>query len=118
MDREGWIPYSDSLGESWDRFVTSHPSGRFIHLRGFKRTVEVVYGMKPEYWLHARRGRIEAVFPCFHYRSLLFGKRLVSQPFSEYGGILFSSRLDAGSPRPGGFASPLEALFRSVASGR
>ncbi len=94
MDCEGWIPYSDPLGESWDRFVTSHPSGRFIHLRGFKRTVETVYGMRPEYWLHIRSGRIQAVFPCFHHRSLLLGNRLVSQPFSEYGGILFSSGLN------------------------
>ncbi len=94
MDYDGWIPHGDSLAGAWDGFVQDHPWGRFIHLSGFKRAVEAVYGLKPEYWLHIKGDRIDAIFPSFHHRSILSGKRLISQPFSEYGGVLFSPGLE------------------------
>jgi hypothetical protein len=95
IKQEGWIPYEDHLGSLWDAFVKEHPHGRFIHLTGFKRTVEAVYKLRPNYWIYSKRGEIKALFPSFFHRSILYGKRLVSQPFSEYGGILFSRGLEA-----------------------
>jgi CelD/BcsL family acetyltransferase involved in cellulose biosynthesis len=38
-------------------------------------------------------GRIIGVAPAFEARSVLFGRRLVSQPFSEYGGLLLDPNL-------------------------
>lgn len=95
MSSQGWQAFEERLEAPWDDFVESHPQGRFIHLIGFKKTVESVYGLKPSYLLHTHNDRIQAVFPSFFHRGLLYGKRLVSQPFSEYGGILFSPGLDS-----------------------
>jgi hypothetical protein len=96
MGDSSWVPYGDRAGNDWDDFVLAHPRGRFIHLRGFKRAVEEVYGLNSNYWLYSRDGQILAVFPSFFHRSILYGKRLVSQPFSEYGGLLFGPSLSAG----------------------
>jgi predicted N-acyltransferase len=90
MRPQGWIPYEKTRAPAWDAFVTGHPRGRFIYLTGFQKTVEDIYGLKSNYWLYIRGDLIRAVFPCFFHRGRLYGKRLVSQPFSEYGGILFA----------------------------
>jgi CelD/BcsL family acetyltransferase involved in cellulose biosynthesis len=90
MGAPGWKPYEEAAAPAWDRFASSHPHGRFIHLAGFKRTVESVYGLRSNYWLYEDVDRLRAVFPSFFHRGVVYGRRLVSQPFSEYGGILFS----------------------------
>lgn len=94
MNEEGWGRFENSLASSWDSFVLEHPQGRFSHLVGFKKTVEAVYGLEAHYWLYSHRGRFQAIFPSFFHQSLIYGKRLLSQPFSEYGGLLFSPDLD------------------------
>jgi hypothetical protein len=94
MNEQGWSRFANSLASSWDTFVLEHPRGRFSQLVGFKKTVEAVYGLEAHYWLYSQRGRLEAVFPSFFHKSLIYGKRLLSQPFSEYGGLLFSPDLD------------------------
>jgi CelD/BcsL family acetyltransferase involved in cellulose biosynthesis len=90
MGAPGWRPYEEATGPAWDRFAAAQPHGRFIHLTGFKKTVESVYGLRSNYWLFEDAGRLRAVFPSFFHRAIVYGRRLVSQPFSEYGGILFS----------------------------
>jgi hypothetical protein len=90
MSKPDWIPFEEPAGPDWDAFVASHAHGRFIHLTGFKKTVEEVYGLRPNYWLCREEGRVRAVFPSFFHRAWLTGRKLISQPFSEYGGILFA----------------------------
>lgn len=71
----------------WDHYVTAHPESRFCHLWGY-RCVERAYGYRPRYFAFLRRGEIAGVLPAFEARSVFFGSRMVSQPFSEYGGLL------------------------------
>jgi hypothetical protein len=73
---------------SWDRCVLTHPEGRFCHLMGYKKVVEETYGYGAIYFAIEKDNRIVGVFPSFLCRSILFGKKIASQPFSEYGGML------------------------------
>jgi CelD/BcsL family acetyltransferase involved in cellulose biosynthesis len=84
--------------DEWDAYVESHPEGRFCQLFGY-RCVERVYGYKPWYLTFRSAGKIVGVLPCFEARSLLFGRRLLSQPFSEYGGFLLNQDLPADERR-------------------
>ena len=77
---------------AWDRFVEAHPEGRFSQLHGY-RCIEAVYGYRPCYLGFEKEGRLVGVLPSFRARSLLFGRRLLSQPFSEYGGFLLDPGL-------------------------
>jgi len=99
MEQNGWVECEAAFESAWDGFVEAHPRGRFSYLAGFKKTVETVYGLEPNYWLYSRSGQILAVFPSFFHSGLIYGKRLVSQPFSEYGGLLFAPHLEAREKR-------------------
>lgn len=76
----------------WDRYVESHPEGRFSQLFAY-RCIERAYGYRPHYFGIQSQGRLVGVLPVFEARSALLGRRLVSQPFSEYGGLLLNADL-------------------------
>jgi len=71
----------------WDRYVADHSQSRFCHLFAY-RCIERSYGYRPRYFAFVKGGAIVGVLPAFETASLFFGRRLVSQPFSEYGGML------------------------------
>lgn len=84
-----WTLYDDSFSRSWDNLVRDHIFGRFVHLVGFKRVVEKCYRLKPIYLAYFEKNEILSLFPGFFHRSFILGKKIISQPFSEYGGLLF-----------------------------
>lgn len=74
--------------KEWDSFVECHPEGRFFLLSGYKQVIEETYGYEGLYYLFKKDGEILAVLPSFELSSLLSGRRLLSSPFAEYGGLL------------------------------
>jgi CelD/BcsL family acetyltransferase involved in cellulose biosynthesis len=78
--------------QAWDAYVENHPESRFCHLYAY-RYLQDVYGYKPRYSAFRKGGRLVGVLPAFEVKSLFFGRRLVSQPFSEYGGLLLDRDL-------------------------
>ncbi len=77
---------------AWDAYVANHPQSRFCQLFAY-RCLEPVYGYTPRYSAFRKGGRLVGVLPAFEVNSLFFGRRLVSQPFSEYGGLLLDRDL-------------------------
>lgn len=79
-------PATAATAGAWDRFVEAHPEGRFCHLFGYRRALEEGHGY-PCVYLEIRSGEeLIGVFPSIAAR---YGsRRLVSQPFNEYGGPL------------------------------
>lgn len=72
--------------EAWDEFVEEHPEGRFCHLWGFRQVLEKTYGYRCVYLNIFFQGNLIGVFPSV---AITRGSgRLISQPFSEYGGPL------------------------------
>ena len=80
---------------AWDAYVENHPESRFCQLSAY-RCLEDVYGYKARYAAFRKDGRLVGVLPSFEVKSLFFGRRLVSQPFSEYGGLLLDRDLSDG----------------------
>ncbi len=72
---------------AWDGFVESHDQGRFCHLFEYGEVV-ACYGYRPVRLGFVAEGRLVAALPASIAESLIFGRKLVSQPFSEYGGLL------------------------------
>jgi hypothetical protein len=73
----------------WDRFVNSHPEGRYCHLWGYKHALEKAYGYRCVYLKFQSDEHLVGVFP-----SIKIKRRrglLVSQPFNEYGGPLIQT---------------------------
>ena len=93
------ITVADSPGSECDRFVRQTPGAKLCHLPAWTGMVERAFGHRGEYLVARADGRVCGFLPLTHVRSRLFGDRLISQPFSDYGGPV------AGS------AAALEALY-------
>lgn len=71
---------------AWDRFVEAHPEGRFCHLFGYRRALEEGHGYDCVYLEIRSDKELIGVFPSIAARR--GSRRLISQPFNEYGGPL------------------------------
>ena len=75
-----------SDAREWDEYVIAHREGRFCHRCAYREVLERVYGYKGVYLQILADGDLAGVFP-----TMLCGRgarRLISQPFNEYGGPL------------------------------
>src|SRR5688572_22983135 len=79
---------SSNVDKSWDRFVEQHRAPTIGHLSAWGRIAARVYGHEPVYLAADVDGEIAGVLPLVMMRSRLFGCRLVSMPFLDYGGVL------------------------------
>ncbi|HEX3178484.1 MAG TPA: FemAB family XrtA/PEP-CTERM system-associated protein [Methylomirabilota bacterium] len=80
--------------KAWDRFVEHHPAATVAHLSGWGRVAAAAYGHTPVYLMAVDDGEPVGVLPLVAMQSRLFGRRLVSMPFLDYGGVLVAP--DAG----------------------
>lgn len=81
-----------TLDPACQAFVQQIPNGRICHLPAWSDAVTRVAGHRP-FYLVARDGdEIRGVLPLMQVRSRLFGNRMISQAFSDYGGPLTKDR--------------------------
>jgi FemAB-related protein (PEP-CTERM system-associated) len=67
--------------DRWDKIVEESGDGKIYHLGQWGEILNKVHGHKLIY-LEEEKG----VFPLAHVKSLIFGNRLISLPFADYGG--------------------------------
>ena len=79
---------TSDVDKSWDRYVESHPRATVAHLSAWGQIAHEAYGHEPIYLRAAEDGEIRGVLPLVLVSSRLFGRRLVSMPFLDYGGVL------------------------------
>jgi len=69
-----------------DDFIQGVAGARLCHMPAWTRMLEAAFGYKGYYLIASENRQICGVLPLMHVRSRLFGDRLLSQPFSDYGG--------------------------------
>lgn len=74
--------------DAWDTFVEHHPLATAAHLSAWGAIVREAYGHEPLYLVARAYGAVVGALPLVLLRSRLFGHRLVSMPFLDYGGLL------------------------------
>lgn len=74
------------LNPECDSFVRQTTGAKLCHRPAWTRMVERVFGHEGIYLVVREDGRVHGVLPLTYVRSRLFGNRLISQPFSDYGG--------------------------------
>lgn len=72
-------------------FVSQRPDGKICHLPAWGKAVTRATGLKAFYLAARDNKNIHGVLPLVHAKSILFGNFMVSQGFSDYGGILADS---------------------------
>jgi serine/alanine adding enzyme len=85
-------PFATCQEEEWDRFVAGHPRASLYHTWRWSEFAGQVFGF-PVHRLIERdaKGDVTGVLPLVMQSSVVFGRRLVSLPFFNYGGPLGSS---------------------------
>ena len=73
--------------KEWDAFVRKQDDATFFHLIGWKNVIEKTYKHKSYYLVAKEDGEIKGILPLFLMESRFFGKKLISIPFCDYGGI-------------------------------
>ncbi|MCH7604803.1 GNAT family N-acetyltransferase [Patescibacteria group bacterium] len=68
------------VSKQWNNIVTSHCKATY-YLSEWGKLLQTVFGY-PLVYLEYKQG----VFPLVHVKSFLFGNRLISLPFADYGG--------------------------------
>lgn len=74
--------------ERWHRFVEQHPAATVAHLGAWGPVIAGTYGHEVIYLLAEEGGEPVGALPLVLIQSRLFGRRLVSMPFLDYGGVL------------------------------
>jgi FemAB-related protein (PEP-CTERM system-associated) len=73
--------------KEWDAFVRGQEDATFFHLIGWKNVIEKTYKHKSYYLIAKEEGEIKGILPLFLMKSVVFGKKLISVPFCDYGGV-------------------------------
>ncbi len=79
------------LNDACKQFVRRQPDGRVCHLQAWAHAAASAAKLKSYYLVARDAGGIKGVLPLIHARSRLFGNFMVSQAFSDHGGILSDS---------------------------
>ncbi len=83
------VPYKDLPPAGWDDYVDRHPQASAYHRAAWSCAVANVFRLEVHFL--AARGADEhlcGVLPLVRQKSLLFGDRLTSLPYFNYGGAL------------------------------
>lgn len=81
--------FRDQPPDDWDAYVRSRPDAAAYHLASWPAALAGIFGLET-FYLRAEGvdGRPTGVLPLIRQHSLVFGNRLVSLPFVNYGGPL------------------------------
>ncbi len=81
---------SDINKVEWEDFVKQEEGTNFFFTTEWKSTIEAAFSLKPLYYMAKDNNGIFAILPLFIVKSLIFGNRLISLPFSDHGGVYFT----------------------------
>jgi hypothetical protein len=73
--------------KEWENFAGSLEETFPQHLNGWMNAVAKTYkNCEPVCYMDAGNGKTNAIFPFFMVKSRIFGDRIISQPFTDFGG--------------------------------
>ncbi len=87
------LPLTAELFPAWDAFVARHPQSTIYHTSAWLRLLREVFGYASRSLVAMDKGEIVAGVPLFGLRGFM-GKRLVSSPFRDRGGLLGNPEVD------------------------
>lgn len=82
---------TDAFEPAWNNYVSSHPYATIYHTLQWRDILYSEYHFEPLYLLAREGDKVVGTLPMFLINNLR-GKRLVSLPFSIYGGPLFDNK--------------------------
>ena len=87
-DKSIKIDISSACNSECDQFIQQMPTAKLCHISAWGDMIQRTFGHKTFYLVAHDDNKIHGVLPLTQVRSKLFGNRLISQAFSDYGGPL------------------------------
>jgi len=87
------VPFSDDYLERWDNFVTENPHSTVYHYSAWSNLLRDTFGYKQKGFLLLEGDDVLGGIPLFEVKGFQ-GKRLISNPFRDRGGILIKGKVD------------------------
>ena len=72
--------------KEWDEFVLKSNEATYCHLLGWRDVIKKSYKHQDLYLVAKENKRIKGIFPLFVIKNPIFGKKIISLPFLNYGG--------------------------------
>ncbi len=85
------IPLTQDLYSQWDAYVDAHPQGRIYQKTEWMEITEQAFGKRALHRLVVDNGEIRGILPVVHFHTFLVGKQLISLPYVNYGGPIWSN---------------------------
>lgn len=83
----------DADKDLWNEWVSTNQNAHFFHLWEWGQVLSATYGYRRYYFAVECEGDIVGVLPLIYIQGRIFGSKLISLPFGEYGGLLLSDSL-------------------------
>ncbi|KAA3613256.1 MAG: FemAB family PEP-CTERM system-associated protein [Calditrichaeota bacterium] len=86
------VHYLDGQTDQWDEYVEQHECGSVYQKSEWKKIIENHFGKKTFYIYVLDDNQIKGVLPLILFKSKLFGTFIISVPYVNYGGMLYSDK--------------------------
>jgi FemAB-related protein (PEP-CTERM system-associated) len=73
--------------DDWNNFVISNTQSAFYHLYQWKTIIERCFKFKTFYCMALKDQQIQGILPLVLCDNIIFGRKLVSMPFLNFGGV-------------------------------
>ena len=83
----------------WNELVERSQYASTYHLWEWGEALSTIYGYRRYYLAATQNDEVTGILPLIHVKSTLFGNRLISLPFCEYGGPLADADLNSKETR-------------------
>jgi len=80
--------------ELYQSFINNSADSTIYHTLSWKKIIENTYNYEPYYIIAKVNNKIIGVLPLFEVKSFVFGKKLVSIPFSHFVNVLYEREED------------------------
>jgi FemAB-related protein (PEP-CTERM system-associated) len=93
------ITLDSSKADEWNAFVERNRCASAYHLWEWGEVLSSTYKYQRYYMATTKNDTLTGIIPLIHVKSKLFGSRLISLPFCEYGGLLIDDTLGGQEKR-------------------
>lgn len=87
------ILLSRQIEPQYKEFVENNENAKIYHTLEWMNVIQDTYAYKPYYLVALNNGSLVGILPLFMAKSIFFGKRLVSLPFSHSVNILYENEV-------------------------
>ena len=78
----------------WNDYVSKHINSTYSHYFEWSEIINITYSLDSEYLMFYEDQKIVGIFPLIKMKSFFGNQKLISVPFTNYGGPLIDDKIN------------------------